>query len=68
MKPVSGKALCKAMEAKGWIFIRQRSSHHVYKHPDSTETISVPVHGNHDIPTGMQRRLMRQAGLSDDDL
>jgi predicted RNA binding protein YcfA (HicA-like mRNA interferase family) len=68
MKPVSGKWMCKVLERRGWRFIRTASSHHVYKHPESTETISVPVHGNHDLAIGTQKGIMRDAGLKDADL
>lgn len=68
MKPVSGKRLCKVLEGKGWQFIRSSSSHQIDKHPDSTETISVPVHANETLATGTQRAIMRRAGLTNADL
>jgi len=57
--------MCKALEQRGWIFIRTSGSHQIDKHSASTETISVPVHANEDLRPGTQRKLMRQAGLSD---
>lgn len=68
MKPISGKRMCKALERRGWQFARIAGSHHIYKHPDSTDTISVPSHANEDLRPGTQRKIMRQAGLTDDDL
>jgi HicA toxin of bacterial toxin-antitoxin, len=33
VKHVSGKAMCKALEAKGWTLTRINGSHHVYDRP-----------------------------------
>jgi predicted RNA binding protein YcfA (HicA-like mRNA interferase family) len=68
VKPVSGKRMCKVLERRGWSLDRINGSHHVYESPDHPFTISVPVHGNRDIPTGTQRTIMRLAGLTDADL
>ena len=68
MKPVSGKRLCEALEERGWTLDRKKGSHHIFSHPDSTLNVSVPVHRNEDLPTGTQRRIMRDAGLTDADL
>ena len=68
MKPVSGKRMCRALERKGWVLARIRSSHHAYQRPGDPTTIIVPVHGNKDLKPGTQRDVMREAGLTDDDL
>lgn len=68
MKPVSGKRMCKALERKGWIYSHTRGSHHIDIKPKEPFNIPVPVHGNRDLPTGTQRAIMRDAGLSDADL
>jgi predicted RNA binding protein YcfA (HicA-like mRNA interferase family) len=68
MKPISGKRLCKLRKLRGWTFDHIRGSHHVYTHPDAPRPIPVPVHGNRDLRAGTQRSIMREAGLTDDDL
>lgn len=68
MKPISGKRMCRVLRDRGWTFDRTTASHHIYVRPGSPLAISVPVHGNRDIPTGTQRTIMRQAGLTDADL
>jgi predicted RNA binding protein YcfA (HicA-like mRNA interferase family) len=68
MKHVSGKRMCKVLEDAGWTFQRTRGSHHIYSHPNSPLIIAVPVHGNHDLKPGTQRDIMRDAGLTDDDI
>ena len=67
MKRVSGKRFCKALERAGWELDRISGSHHIYKRP-GMPMASVPVHGNEDLKTGTQRALMRDTGLTDDDL
>lgn len=70
MKPVSGKRLCKALEREGWVYSHTRGSHQIYVNPEEPFNIPVPVpvHGNRDLPTGTQRAIMRDAGLTDADL
>jgi predicted RNA binding protein YcfA (HicA-like mRNA interferase family) len=68
VRPVSGKRMCQILRARGWTNARIEGSHHIHKHPDVARRITVPVHGNTDLPTGTQHRIMRQAGLTDADL
>ena len=68
MKPVSGKRMCRLLEARGWQLHRITGSHHVYRHPGSGRRTVVPVHGNTDLKPKTQRSIMRDAGLTDADL
>jgi predicted RNA binding protein YcfA (HicA-like mRNA interferase family) len=68
MKPVSGKRMCKVLGSRGWELARISGSHRIYRHPASGRAISVPVHGNVDLKPKTQRNIMRDAGLSDDDI
>jgi len=68
MKHVSGKELCKALERAGWSLVRIKGSHYIYDRPSAPRPIPVPVHGNKTLKTAMQRAIMREAGLADDDL
>lgn len=69
MKAISGKQFCKVLEKNGWILKRTtKSSHFIYTKPGNPATISVPVHANQDLKKGMQADLMKQAGLTKDDL
>lgn len=68
MKPVSGKRLCKILEAKGWTLLRVRGSHHYYGRAEMPDPVNVPVHGNRQLKQGTQRSIMRTAGLTDADL
>lgn len=66
MKSVSGRELARILQYKGWQLLRVRGSHHLYG--KGSERIVIPVHGNQALKTGMQRDLMKQAGLTEDDL
>ena len=69
MKHVTGGEFCRALERKGWRFLRVgKNAHHVYRSPDGRTIVSVPVKGHHTMKTGTQKRFMRQAGLTDADL
>ena len=41
---------------------------HIFFHKDLRRTVVVPVHGNKDIPKGTFMSILKQAGLSKDDL
>lgn len=68
MKSVSGREFAKAVEKHGWVLLRVHGSHHIYGREDSVVRLSVPVHGNEPLKTGLLAHLMKMAGLSDDDL
>lgn len=66
MRAVSGRALARILERHGWQLLHIRGSHHLYGR--GTERIVIPVHGNDTLKTGLQYDLMKQAGLTEDDL
>lgn len=68
MKPVSGKALKRALERHDWLLRRVHGSHHIYGKDGSVVRLSVPVHGNKPLKTGLLAHLLKQAGLSEEDL
>ena len=68
MKIVSGRQMCRILEEHGWTLARIVGSHHVYRHAPTNRRTVVPVHGNQDLKPGTQRGIMRDAGLTDDDL
>jgi len=68
MKSVSGKTLCKVVERQGWELKRVTGSHYIYIKQGSEVILSIPVHGNRDLPTGTLKSIMKDAGLSENDL
>ncbi|MEM9414385.1 MAG: type II toxin-antitoxin system HicA family toxin [Planctomycetota bacterium] len=59
MKAVSGKALAKLAEQRGWTLDRVNGSHHIYTKSGRTERLVIPVHGNQSLKIGLQRSLMK---------
>jgi predicted RNA binding protein YcfA (HicA-like mRNA interferase family) len=68
MRSVSGKELAKILERHGWTLLRVQGSHHIYGKAGSDVRLSIPVHGNQTLKTGLLRHLMKMAGLSESDL
>ena len=70
MKAVSGKHFCKILRKNGWTLRSIHGSHHNYSPPPDSDhtTVSVPVHANKDLGTGMQRALMKKTGIVESDL
>jgi predicted RNA binding protein YcfA (HicA-like mRNA interferase family) len=52
------------LESYGRSLLRIDGGHHIYAKAGSTVRISVPVHGNESLKVGLQRHLMKLAGLS----
>lgn len=68
MKPISGKRMCRILKKNGWGLTRIRSSHHAFEKPGNPNVVIVPVHGNKDLKAGTQHGIMKDAGLTEDDL
>lgn len=58
---MSGKQLVKRLLEEGWELDRISGSHHMMA--KGNKTVSVPVHDNKPLPTGLLNKLLKQAGL-----
>ena len=68
MKSVSGKDLARLLEKHGWELKRISGSHHIYAKPGNSARISLPIHGNQTLKTGLLRHLLKLSGVSEDEL
>ena len=68
MKSISGKELSRLLERRGWLLLRVNGSHHIYNKIGSIVRLSVPVHGNHPMKTGLLKHLLKLAELSENEL
>ena len=59
----TGKQLVKALEAWGFHVLRVRGSHHFLAHDDGRTTV-VPIHGREVIGVGLAGKILRDCGLS----
>ena len=67
MRAMSGKELAKLLERHGWERMRIQGSHHIYGKRGSVVRISVPMHRNESLKTGLLRHLLKMAGLPEED-
>ena len=68
MISMSGKDLARLLERHGWALCRVQGSHHIYCKPGVKARISVPIHGNASLKSGLLFHLLKMAGLGEDDL
>ncbi len=68
MASVSGKVFAKALERWGWMLLRVNGSHHIYGQAGERMRITVLIHGNEALKPGLLNALLKQTGLSLDDL
>jgi len=66
MKAISGKDLAKVVERHGWSLLRIHGSHHIYGKPGSIVRLSIPVHGNKPLKTGLVKHLLKMAEIAGD--
>lgn len=65
---VTGKEVLAALLRAGYELTHIRGSHHYLRKSKVSGLVVVPVHGNRSLPAGTLRSILRQAGLTADDL
>ncbi len=68
MKSVSGKELARVVERHGWQLLRIQGSYHIYGKPRSVVRLSIPIHGNRALKTGLLKHLLKMADLQESDV
>jgi len=68
MKSLSGKDLARLVESHGWQLLRIHGSHHIYGKPGSVVRLSIPIHENSPLKTGLLKHLLKMAGLEEKDV
>jgi predicted RNA binding protein YcfA (HicA-like mRNA interferase family) len=68
MKSISGKKFAKLLEDNGWELLRVNRSHHIYGKSSNVQRISVPIHGNKALKTGLLKHFLKVSGISEDEL
>ncbi|UCH49368.1 MAG: type II toxin-antitoxin system HicA family toxin [Betaproteobacteria bacterium] len=68
MKAISGKELARLLEDRGWQLRRTKGSHHIYSKEGNPARISVPIHGSKPLKIGLQKHLMKIAGIDEKEL
>ena len=68
MRAMSGKAFARLIERHGWTLLRVNGSHHIYGKPDNTVRLSIPIHANRPLKTGLMRHLAKLAEIPESEL
>ena len=58
----------KLIEKKGWELRRTKGSHCIYAKSGNQARISVSVHGDKQLKTGLLKHLMKVAGIDESEL
>lgn len=64
---LSPREVSAILEKLGFLEARQRGSHKQYRHPEGRST-TVPFHGGRDISPILLRQIVKDIGLTVDDL
>jgi predicted RNA binding protein YcfA (HicA-like mRNA interferase family) len=64
----SPQRLASLLESKGYILKRVSGSHHIYFNKETRKTIVVPMHGNKDLAKSTFFSIIKQAGISKDEI
>lgn len=64
LRVLSGRDVCKILEAEGFSVVRQRGSHIVMQKASDGTTTTVPVPDHPELKTGTLSSIIRQSGLS----
>lgn len=68
MRSIPGREFARMVERRGWQLLRVNGSHHIYGKPGSVVRLSIPIHGNRPLKTGLLRHLAKLAEIPDDEL
>ena len=63
LRRLSGREVCKILEAHGFASVQQRGSHIVMQKRSSETTTTVPVPDHSELKTGTLASIIRQSGL-----
>jgi predicted RNA binding protein YcfA (HicA-like mRNA interferase family) len=67
MAGIHADRMVRAFERLGWTLVRSRGSHHALARVDTPGVIIVPVKKGRTIPEGTARKILKQAGLSEEE-
>jgi predicted RNA binding protein YcfA (HicA-like mRNA interferase family) len=61
--PIKVREMIKKVEDDGWVHVRQRGSHRQYKHPAKPGVVTISGGAGEDLPVGLEKKILKQAGL-----
>ena len=64
---IKGKKLVKILNKMGWLLDHIQGSHYILRN-ESSKKLTIPVHGNKEIPKGTLLGILSDAGISKDQI
>ena len=64
---MSGRELARLVERHGWQLLRVAGSHHIYGKAGSIVRLSIPIHANRPLKTGLMRHLLKMAEIPENE-
>lgn len=61
--PLKVRDITRIIEEDGWQLVRTRGSHKQYKHPTKPGLVTIAGKPSRDLPPGLERSILKQAGL-----
>jgi predicted RNA binding protein YcfA (HicA-like mRNA interferase family) len=68
VRALSGRDFARLVERHGWRLLRINGSHHIYAKQGSVVRLSIPIHGNRSLKSGLLRHLAKLAEIPDEEL
>lgn len=62
--PLKVREIIRMIEADGWELVATRGSHRQYKHPSKPGRVTIAGRPSRDLPPGLERSILKQAGLT----
>jgi len=63
---IAGVDMCKIVSKLGFVMVRQKGSHTVWKHEDG-RTTTIPIHSGKKLPRGLIKKIMKDVELPVED-
>ena len=60
--------MSRALERAGFVLSRTRGAHRIYRHSETGRRVTVPYHRGRLIPPGTLENILKQAGITADEL
>lgn len=63
MKPLNASQVEEYLRAAGYVFVRMRGSHAIWRHPETGHSVPVPHHGTAPIAQGTLNSIFNACGI-----
>lgn len=68
MKSLTARQIVTVLQKNGFVLVRQKGSHAIWKHERLAKMVSIPMHGgNRPIPIGTCRQIVKQSGIAEEE-